>query len=110
MFQLEYLQSDSDGNANLIGTTISDSSGQYSFKWTPANADMYKIAATFDGSDSYWGSWAETGLAIEAASAASPTPSTTTFDAINNTTFAVGIIAIIIAVALATVLILRKHP
>ncbi len=100
---------DSNGNVNLIGTTISDSSGQYSFKWTPTTPDVYKITATFDGSDSYWGSWAETGLAIEAAPAASPTASATTTQPYELYTIGTGI-AVIIAVAIVGLLILRKRP
>jgi hypothetical protein len=100
---------DSNGNANLIGTTMSDSSGHYSFKWTPTSPDVYKITATFDGSESYWGSWAETGLAIEAASAASPTASTVVTPPYEMYTIGTGI-AIIIAIAIVGLLILRKRP
>jgi outer membrane protein assembly factor BamB len=100
---------DSNGNPELIGTTISDSSGHYSFKWTPDTPDVYKIAATFDGSESYWGSWAQTGLAIEAASETSPSTSATSTPPYEMYTIGTGI-AIIIAIAIVGLLILRKRP
>lgn len=101
---------DPNGNPVHIADVTSDMSGTFSYTWTPTITGDYAITATFMGDDSYGSSWAETHAAVVEAPATSPTTTPITFDAINNTTFTVGIIAIIIAVALATVLILRKHP
>ncbi|MCW4054082.1 MAG: hypothetical protein NWE84_04065, partial [Candidatus Bathyarchaeota archaeon] len=48
-----------------IGTVISEPSGVYGFEFTPTVSGLYKIIATFQGSDSYWPSSAETFLLIE---------------------------------------------
>jgi outer membrane protein assembly factor BamB len=54
-----------DNSLVEIGTATSDSSGTFTFKWTPTKADAYKITASFAGSESYFSSWAETGLAVD---------------------------------------------
>jgi outer membrane protein assembly factor BamB len=102
---------DPNGNVAEIGTTTSDSSGQYAVEWTAPQAGIYRITATFDGSNSYYGSWSETSLSIKQGAEATPTPSTVNLDAINtsvNTTVAIFGIAIIAAIAVVGVLILRK--
>jgi hypothetical protein len=48
-----------------IGTVISEPSGVYGFDFTPTVSGLYKVIATFQGSDSYWPSSAETFLLIE---------------------------------------------
>jgi outer membrane protein assembly factor BamB len=102
----------SDGTVTEIGTATSDSSGKYAIEWAPSKADLYKITATFDGSDSYYGSWDETALSIKQDTEPTPTASALTLDAINNLVFTnvviVGI-AVIIAVIIVGVLLLRKH-
>jgi hypothetical protein len=64
---------DSNGNPASIGTATSDSSGSYQIEWTPPAEGLYKITATFAGSNSYGSSWAETGL----TAGPSPTPAPT---------------------------------
>ena len=98
---------DPNGNPVDLGVVTSDSGGLYKTLWTPQIEGAYTIYATFDGSNSYWGSYAETALGVTQA-AASPTnqPVQASTD---YTLPIVGTgIAMIIAVALATVLILRK--
>ena len=58
----------SDGTLINLGTTTSDVSGHFAKEWTPPDEDVYKITATFNGDESYWMSWGETGLS------AGPTP------------------------------------
>jgi hypothetical protein len=105
---------DSNGNFREVGTTTSDSNGFYSVQWTPDIPGKYTVYATFGGSNAYYGSFGETSFAVgEAHPTAVPTaaPQTglaTTTDLLLYV--AVGVIAIIIAIAVATVLILRKHP
>jgi len=105
---------DSNGNYRNIGTTTSDGSGTFAFTWTPDITGDYTVIATFAGSDSYYPSNAETHFtASEAAPTTAPTAApvsnmATTTDLIMY--IAVAAIAIIISVAIATVLILRKHP
>src|SRR4030067_3251650 len=54
----------SDGSAIDLGTATSDESGQYAKAWTPSSEGLYKIYATFAGSESYWSSYAETALSV----------------------------------------------
>jgi hypothetical protein len=106
---------DPNGNSIDIGTATTDAyHGTFSFAWTPDIQGQYNIIASFAGSDAYGSSSAATGVVVSAP-AATVAPVTTTpinMDTVNNTVvmsaIAVGI-AVIIAVALATVLILRKH-
>ncbi len=71
---------DPNGNFQDIGTTVSDDLGNFAFQWTPPVPGMYKITATFDGSNSYFGSTAGTSMLIvkaetvSASTAPSPSP------------------------------------
>jgi hypothetical protein len=104
---------DSNGNLRQIGTTTSDTSGMFTYTWMPDIQGDYKAIATFAGSQSYWGSSSETSF-YSSAVHATPTPTTsqtnlaTTTDLM--TYIAVGVIAIIIAIAIVGLLILRKRP
>ncbi|HLN46302.1 MAG TPA: hypothetical protein VK209_11405 [Candidatus Sulfotelmatobacter sp.] len=51
-----------NGNAIDIGTVISNSGGSFSEIWTPPTEGKYTVYATFDGSNSYYGSYAQTAL------------------------------------------------
>ena len=104
---------DPNGNIMDIGRVTSDSGGAFKTSWTPITQGIYTIYATFDGSDSYWGSYAETGLSVSAVPTA--TPSTTSAPANLATTtdlmtyiVAVGI-AIIIAIAIVGIVLYKKH-
>jgi hypothetical protein len=102
----------SDGESIHIGDTVSDSTGGYSITWKPTVAGDYTITATFAGDDSYGSSWAQAYATVVGASESSPTTSQVDLDSVNSTTMTTviaGVIAIIIALALVTVLILRKH-
>jgi outer membrane protein assembly factor BamB len=103
---------DPNGNSIDIGTVTSDNSGTFSYMWQPENEGKYTIYATFDGSESYWGSYAATALGV----VKTETTSTTTpisFDSVTNTmmTISIGLgIVIIIAIAVVAVLLLKKKP
>jgi hypothetical protein len=85
-----------------IGQTVSDDSGRFSITWTPSQEGKFDIYAYFDGSESYYGSWTKTELAV-----------TTATEQPDNTppyilyTIGTGI-AIIIAIAIVGILILKK--
>jgi outer membrane protein assembly factor BamB len=69
---------DPNNNTYTIGTTTSDIAGHYGLMWTPPVPGYYTITATFAGSDSYYGSSAETALGVsKAAAAAIVTPAIT---------------------------------
>jgi hypothetical protein len=66
---------DPNGNSQDIGTAISNSLGNYATKWTPPVSGLYTITATFEGSNSYYGSQAGTSFVV--SEAATPAPATT---------------------------------
>ncbi len=103
---------DPNGNTIHIATVTSDLSGTYAYTWaTPDVAGQYTITATFMGDDSYGSSWAQTYASVTEATQTTPTATPPNFDAVNSTVMTTvigGVVAIIVAVALATVLILRK--
>jgi hypothetical protein len=103
---------DPNGNFVHIGTVTSDLSGQFSYMWTPEVSGKYTVFATFAGSKSYWPSYAETAIAV---SEAAPTLAPTAVSQSNIATtadlmmyMAAGVIAIIIAIAIVGLLLLRK--
>ncbi len=102
---------DSNNNFREIGKTTSDSSGAFSYMWTPDIPGKYTVYATFAGSKSYWPSSAETAIGVQEAPPppASPEPQP---PSMTDTYIFVGVTAIIVAVALVGVvlaLILRKR-
>jgi outer membrane protein assembly factor BamB len=100
---------DPNGNYVHIGTVTSDITGTYGCDWTPEVPGTYQIIATFAGSASYGSSFAQTYMSVSEAPPATAPPEYP--QPIDNTMTIVGTgIAIIIAVAIATILILRKRP
>jgi hypothetical protein len=65
---------DPNGNFVHIGTPTTDTSGLYSYAFTPEVPGKYTIIATFAGSESYWGSYAETAIDVQEAPPESPPP------------------------------------
>jgi len=55
---------DSNGNIEEIGTIIGDEAGLYSTTWTPPIEGKYVITASFEGSNSYYASSAETAMFV----------------------------------------------
>ncbi|HLN45251.1 MAG TPA: PQQ-binding-like beta-propeller repeat protein [Candidatus Sulfotelmatobacter sp.] len=102
---------DSANNVINIGTATTNAySGTFSYTWTPSKEGVYTITASFTSDDSYGSSLASTAVAV--------CPAATVPDNTNNqqqitvpdytmTILGVGI-AVIIAVAIATVLLYRK--
>jgi len=81
----------------------------FTFTWTPDIEGSYTVVANFAGSESYYPSNAETSFTASApAPTASPYPTVTLPP--TETYFTISTVAIIIAIAIATVLLLRKRP
>jgi hypothetical protein len=101
---------DPNGNFVHLGSATSDTSGTFGYAWTtPDVPGKYTVIATFAGSESYWPSYAETYTVISEAPAVTPPP--TYPQPIDYTMPIIGAaIAVIIAVAIATILLLRKRP
>jgi len=58
-----------DQSNNVVDTiqTTSDSLGHFAVSWTPTTTGLYKVAAIFDGSNSYYASTEETAIVVGAA-------------------------------------------
>ncbi len=65
----------SNGEVQDIGSAITDVYGNYGFSWTPTTQGTYQIVASFDSTNSYWGSQDSTYISI--GSAVSPAPTLT---------------------------------
>jgi hypothetical protein len=100
---------DSNNNSYEVGKTTTDSSGSYAFVWTPDIAGKYTIIANFVGSKAYWPSYAETAMNV----LEQPTPTTeNTHDIVMppfETYLALATVAIIVAIAIVGVLLLKKR-
>ena len=98
---------DSNGNYRDIGTTTSDADGFFSLNWKPDIEGKYTVYASFSGSESYWPSHAVTAFSVDpAAPTSSPYPITVVPQ--TEIYFVGTAVAIIAAIAVATLLILRK--
>jgi hypothetical protein len=107
----------SDGTVYDLGTvTTNGYYGTFSYAWAPPKEGTYTVTATFAGDYSYGSSTAATAVSVGPAPTATPTISPTTGASNVATTtdlmiYIVGTgIAIIIAVAIVGILMLRKHP
>ncbi len=130
---------DPKGTSVDIGTVTSDMSGQFSAMWTPTLEGIYTVVATFEGSKSYYPSYAQTTFGVGPASASvvttptptsatptplsptsaasetpdqtiSPSPSTSQPGTEENTTIYITIAAVVIIAAVAaTALILKRR-
>jgi uncharacterized protein YfaS (alpha-2-macroglobulin family) len=103
---------DPNGNTYTLGTTTSDITGHYSYTFTPTIPGTYRIIATFGGSNSYYGSTAETVMAWNPpAATAAPTATPTSVATLYFVPAVIAIIVIIIVgFAVLAVLALRKRP
>jgi hypothetical protein len=100
---------DSNGNYRNIGTATTDTTGYYSFSWMPDIPGKFTVIATFAGTNSYWPSYSETSFMVDnAAPTASPYPTVNLPP--TEMYFAASTIAIIIAIAIVGILLLRKKP
>ena len=104
---------DPNGNYIHIGNATSDTSGLYSYEWTPPNVPgEYTIRTTFGGTESYYSSYSETAMSVtEPSATASPYPVVT----LPPTEMYIGvaaaaIIVVILIVGALTMLMLRKRP
>ena len=105
---------DANGNFRQICTTTSNADGFFSYNWKPDIEGKYTVYASFEGSESFWPSHAVTAFAVDQAA---PTPIPTAVSQTNLATttdlamyLAIGVIAIIIAIAVVGILLLRKRP
>ncbi len=100
---------DPNNNFYEVARTTSDASGFFKATFEPPVPGEYTVIARFAGSESYYGSYAETAVYVEEAPAATPEPTPT--PAPMTDTYITGFgIAIIVAIAIVGILLLRKRP
>jgi hypothetical protein len=101
---------DPNGNFVHLGTATSDTSGKFSYMWTtPPVPGEYTIIATFAGSESYYASYDEIGAGVtEAPTVTPPVEQIVQLPPFDLYILAAAV-AIIIAIAIATILLLRKR-
>ncbi|MGE5637634.1 MAG: hypothetical protein ACM3WQ_02910, partial [Chloroflexota bacterium] len=100
------------GDVIDIGTVTSDNDGLYKKTWTAPAEGEYTVYATFDGSNAYYGSYAETALSVIKAQAETSTQQQQQTIPDYTMTIIAAAIAIIIAVVIAVtinIMILKKH-
>jgi hypothetical protein len=104
---------DANGTSYDIGTvTTNGYYGTFGIEWVPPNTGTYQIIASFAGDDSYGSSGAATTISVGLAptgSEATPTAGPTVDMTPLYYGLTIGVVAIIIAIAIATVLIIRRH-
>ncbi len=124
---------DSNGKTWDIGTVTSDLSGAFKKMWTPPAEGEYTIMATFEGSESYYSSNAQTAIGVDVAASApvptqtpaqtttptttvtptasaSPTVAPTPGTGISTETLLIAAAAVVIIIAVvAAALVLRKR-
>jgi hypothetical protein len=101
---------DSNGNCRNIGVATSDENGFFSFAWKPDIPGKYTVFASFLGSESYYGSRAETAFTVDEAVV---TPAPEYPQPIDNTMTIAGmgsaILATIVVGFIVLYLMLRKR-
>jgi hypothetical protein len=102
---------DPNNNCYEVGRTTSDSSGFYMLSFTPEVPGDYTVVASFAGSGGYYGSFAETGITVQEAPAATPVPTATPAPMTDTYVLGIGAGAIIaiVVVGLMLFLLLRKR-
>jgi hypothetical protein len=102
---------DPNTNCYEVGRATSDSDGFFSCAFTPPVPGKYTIIASFEGSNGYWPSHAETAINVEDAPAETPPPTPTPAPMTDTYVmgFGIGMIIAIIVVGLLLFLLLRRR-
>ena len=101
---------DPNGNYQILGTTTTDMYGVFGFMFEPELEGQYMILATFDGSNSYFGSETATYLAVDTAASPGISIEEEAGEQIFSTELAViAIIAVVAIIGIVAYVILRKR-
>ncbi len=101
---------DPNGNWIHIGRVSSDMSGFYSYMWTPDIEGKYTIIATFEGSESYWASYAETAIGVgPAVSPAGPIEPEPSAPLISTEVAIIAAVAVAVVIGIAAFWALKKR-
>ena len=96
---------DPNGNYIHIGTALSDTSGKFGFQWTPEVPGKYTVYATFEGTNSFYSSKAETFVAVDPATV-TPTTESLKTNSIADTYFIPAIAGLFVFIAIVGVAII----
>jgi hypothetical protein len=100
---------DPNNNHYEVGTATSDANGLFHCAFTPPVPGEYTIIAKFAGSESYYGSSAETAINVEDAPAETPPPTPTPAPMTDTYVLSTGIAIFIAIVVGFALLLLRKR-
>jgi len=101
---------DPNGNYISIGRVTSDMSGMFKKMWTPETEGEYTIIATFEGSDSYWSSYAETAIGVgPAVSPAGPIEPEPGAPFITTEIAIIAVVAVVAIIGVVAFWVLRKR-
>lgn len=103
---------DPNGNYVSIGEATSDANGLYAISYTPEVPGIYRIFAVYSGSNSYWGSQAETVVSVTNPPPATPEPTAEPASMVETYFFpAIAALAIaIVVVGVVIIMTLKKRP
>jgi hypothetical protein len=99
---------DPNGNCYSVGNATTDENGLYSVAFTPLVPGKYTVYATFAGTNSYWPSQAATAINVDPAPVATAQPTPVPQEPVG-TYFTVSTVAIIVAIAIVAIILLRKR-
>jgi outer membrane protein assembly factor BamB len=107
---------DPNGNFQDIGVTTSDTMGNYALSWSPPVPGLYTVTAAFEGSNSYFSSKAGTSFVVSEAAVSvmiteppSPSQASQPTSGIPTTTYIALATAVIIIVAVTTVIAIKRR-
>jgi hypothetical protein len=95
---------DANGNIAYTGSATTDIIGHFTLSWTPSNPGTYTVTASFSGSNSYYASAGTTGIAVGSTT----TQNTPQQAAASQLDIGIAAIAIILAIIIVAVLVLRR--
>jgi hypothetical protein len=96
---------DPNGNYHMLGSTTTDSYGNYGFGFSPETTGTYMIIATFEGSNSYYPSSATAYLQVGEVSSGIPIEHETP---LITTEIAIALVAVLAVVSVAAYVMLKR--
>jgi outer membrane protein assembly factor BamB len=103
---------DPNNNYFVIGTAVTDTDGQYSYVYTPDVPGIYKVTASFAGSNSYFSSSEQIQVAFDmpAGPTAEPTTPPQSAADLYFVPAIAGLFVLVVIVLVLLVLMMRKRP